>query len=168
MNIREKMEQLPREVTSLEDICIAPIRDDNDLWFATVECRLKPGQEDFVNPAGFTIGWAWLKPEYNLPCIIWKGEERVGYICLRYWPRQEPCTDWSYYLDADQQGRGYGRKAAQIAVGMLQAAFPEVPIKLSVERDNENGKRLYESLGFCHRGEMDWDELVYELRDTEC
>ena len=168
MNIRKKMEQLPGAWTSQGDVRIVPIRDDYDLWFATTECKLKPGQENYVNPAGFSIGRAWLNPENHLPCIIWRGEERIGYICLRFWPGQEPSTDWSYYLDAEQQGMGYGRIAAQIAVGMLLHAFPGIPIKLSVEKSNEKGQLLYASLGFRHKGELDGNDLVYELRETIC
>lgn len=164
MNFRDKIYALPGELCRRKGIRIAPIRDDWDLWFATVECRLKPGQEENVNPAGFSVGRAWLNPDNNVPCIIWNGEERIGYICLRYWPRENPSTDWSYYLDERQQGKGYGRRAAEIAIGMLKAAMPDLPIQLSVEAGNEKGQSLYRALGFLHRGERDGDDLVYELR----
>lgn len=164
MNFRNKVEALSEEVFTLGELRIAPIRDDWDLWYATVECRLKPGQEEYVNSAGFSIGRAWLHPDRNLPCIIWNGDTRIGYICLRYWPRETPNTDWSYYLDAQQQGMGYGRAAAQIAVNILKTALPEIPIKLSVEQNNEKGQNLYASLGFVHNGEMDGDDMVMELR----
>ena len=83
MNLKERIEALPDSAFSLDEIRILPIRDDYDLWYATVECRLAPGQEDFVNPAGFSIGRAYLHPEDHVPCIIWRGTCRIGYIVLR-------------------------------------------------------------------------------------
>lgn len=85
MNLREKIEALPGSVFSRDEIRISPIRDDYDLWYATVECRLAPGQEEFVNPAGFSIGRACLHPENHVPCIIWQGDCRIGYIVLCKW-----------------------------------------------------------------------------------
>ena len=164
MNFRDRIYALPGELCCREGIRIAPIRDDWDLWYASMECRLKPGQEEYVNPAGFSIGRAWLNPGNNVPCIIWNGEARIGYICLRLWHRENPSTDWSYYLDECQQGKGYGRTAAEIAIGMLKAAMPDLPIQLSVEAGNEKGQKLYRSLGFHHSGELDGDDLVFELR----
>ena len=153
--------KLSADAFSLDGISIRPIADDWDLWYAVVECRLAPGQEDFVNPAGFSIGRAYLNPEDNVPCIIRLGEERIGYIVLRKW--NSSANSWSYYLDKDWQGKGYGRTAARLAVQILKAAEPNVPIKLSAEAANEKAHRLYRSIGFRHNREMDWDDLVFEL-----
>ena len=156
-NIRK----LPIDAFSLNGISIRPIQDDWDLWYAVVECRLAPGQEEYVNPAGFSIGRAYLNPEANIPCIIRLGEKRIGYIVLREWDGS--ANSWSYYLDQDYQGKGYGRTAAQLAVQILKAADPGKPIKLSAEAANKKAHRLYRSIGFRHTGEMDGDDLVFEL-----
>ena len=121
-----------------------------------------PRQEEFVNPAGFSIGRAYLDPDNNIPCIIWPDDTRIGYIVLRNWSAGD-ATTWSYYLDKDYQGRGYGKTAAQLAASILNAAAPATPIKLSAEASNLTAQRLYRSIGFCHNGEMDGDDLVFTL-----
>ena len=158
--LKERFDQLPPEAFSLDGISILPIRDDYDLWFATVECRLAPGQEDYVNPAGFSIGRAWLNPEANIPCIIRRGSTRIGYIVLRKWTG-DSATSWSYYLDKDWQGQGYGKTAARLAVKILKSAMPELPVKLSAEKENTKAHRLYKSVGFLLTDETDGDDLVF-------
>ena len=160
MNLKERIEALPDSAFSLDEIRIMPIRDDYDLWYATVECRLAPGQEDFVNPAGFSIGRAYLHPEDHVPCIIWWGTCRIGYIVLRKWGGSK-ATSWSYYLDTQHQGKGLGRSAARLAVQILKAAAPEQPIKLSTEKENIKAQHLYRSIGFTLSSEMDGDDLVF-------
>ena len=159
--LRTKLTGLSPEVFSLNGISIRPIQDDWDLWYAVVECKLAPGQEDYVNPAGFSIGRAYLNPEANIPCIIRLGDTRIGYIVLREW--DSSANSWSYYLDQDHQGKGYGRAAAQLAVQILKAADPGKPVKLSAEAANEKAHRLYQSIGFRHIGEMDGNDLVFEF-----
>ena len=158
--LKQKFDQLSPGILSMDGISILPIRDDYDLWFATVECTLVPGQEAYVNPAGFSIGRAYLHPEFNVPCIFWHGTSRIGYIVLRKWSGSN-ATSWSYYLDKNWQGKGYGKTAAKLAVKILKAAEPEFPIKLSAEKDNIKAHRLYESIGFHPSDETDGDDLVF-------
>lgn len=58
MNFADAILNLPEYYFVDGDISICPISDDDDLWYAVVECRLLPEQEEMVNPAGFTIGRA--------------------------------------------------------------------------------------------------------------
>lgn len=164
-NLIEPLKSLPEEIWHSEAVSIQPIRDDDDLWYATVECRLYPEQEDYVNPAGFSIGRAWLNPGDNLPCIIRSSQgQRIGYIVLRRWlGGGETAYNWSFYLDRDWQGQGYGRAAAKLAVKILKTAAPDIPIKLSTETDNKKAQRLYLSIGFVKTNEMDGDDYVFAL-----
>lgn len=164
MSLYSKLAALPRELFCGERVSIRPIEDDDDLWYATVECRLLPEQDDFVNPAGFSIGRAYLKPESNYPCVILnENGERIGFIVLREWLAESEAYSWSYYLDRDSQGKGYGRAAALLSVSILKHADPNMPIKLSTEQENIRAQKLYQSLGFLHYGEMDGDDLVFVL-----
>ena len=161
--LKDKIMALPDCAFTLGDIQIRPIRDDYDLWFAVVECQLAPGQEDYVNPAGFSIGRAFLHPNDNIPCIILKNETRVGFIVLRKWSDKQE-SSWSYYLDKDFQGLGFGKTAGMLAINVLQKADPESSIKLSTEKANRAAQRLYRSLGFVYEGETDGDDLVFVYR----
>ncbi len=160
-SLKDKVTPLLTEGMILDDIQIRPICDDYDLWFATVECKLFPRQKELVNPAGFSIGRAYLHPESNIPCIIWLKGERIGYIVFRKW--HDLCANsWSYFIDKSYQSKGYGTTAAKLAVKILKSAESSIPIKLSVEQRNNNAQNLYASIGFSHKGEMDGDDMVFE------
>ena len=162
-SLNEKIRSLSSDVFHYSNIRISPIHDDYDIWYAVVECKLAPGQEDLVNPAGFSIGRAYLHPESNIPCIIWNGNTRIGYIVLREWNRNE-ATSWSFYLSKEHQGYGYGRAAAKLAIQILLAAAPDTPIKLSTEKANHKAQQLYLDLGFHPTDELDGDDLVFIYR----
>lgn len=163
-SLADKLRELPASVWASETLLIRPIENDDDLWYATVECQLAPGQEDYVNPAGFSIGRAYLSPQDNLPCVICKTDgERIGYIVFRMWLGEGIGTNWSYYLDARQQGMGYGKAAAELAVRILKTALPDMPVYLSTEAANTKAQRLYQSIGFAKTDQLDGDDWVFLL-----
>ena len=163
MNIREALRRVPPEQRTFAGVCIRPIADDEDLWFAAVECELAPGQEEFVNPAGFSIGRAYLAPEKNVPCIICRADgTRIGYLVFRLWAAGGAFS-WSYYLDRRAQGQGLGTAAARLAVQILRAADPAMPIRLAVDERNRRAQAVYRRIGFRRLPERDGDELVFSI-----
>lgn len=164
-SLADNLRELSASVWASATILIRPIKTDDDLWYATVECQLAPGQEEFVNPAGFSIGRAYLSPQDNLPCVICKTDgERIGYIVFRMWLGEGCGTNWSYYLDAKFQGKGYGKAAAELAVRILKTAMPELPVYLSAEAANTKAQRLYQSVGFAKTDQLDGDDPVFLLQ----
>lgn len=159
------IKDLPSDIWQSETVGIRRIENDEDLWYAVAECRILPEQEEFVNPAGFSIGRAYLAPKDNVPCVICKADdERIGFIVLRKWSGSDRGFNWSYFIDRKFQGLGYGKAAAGLAVKILRAADPEMPIKLSAEAGNIRAQKLYRSLGFTESDELDGDDLVFILR----
>lgn len=158
--LRQNILALSPTQFSMDGICIRPISDDHDLWYAVVQCRLASGQECYVNPAGFSIGRAYLAPEANIPCIIWKDNIRIGYIVFRKWSDQS-ANSWSYYLDEAWQGHGFGTIAARLALRILKTAEPDALVHLSAEQENQKAHKLYRAIGFSHNGIMDGDDLVF-------
>lgn len=162
MSFADKVKSLPKDIWISETVSIRSIENDDDLWYAVVECRLNPEQEDYVNPAGFSIGRAYLAPHDNVPCVICKSDgERIGYIVFRKWLGKGNGFNWSYYIDKDFQGLGYGKAAARLAVKILKAVDPQMPIKLSTEVFNIKAQKLYCSIGFVKSDELDGDDLVF-------
>ncbi len=163
--IRRGLRRLRGKTFSEGGVVIRELRDDDDLWYVTAECALGPGQEAFVNPAGFSIGRAYLDPGSGVPCVICLEDgTRIGYIIFREWMAAGAAFNWSYYLDRRWQGRGCGERAARLAVRILREADPTAPIKLSAEADNTRARRLYEKIGFELLDETDGDDLVFCLR----
>ena len=163
-SLRAKLDQLPPESLHLDSISFRPIRTEADLVYAIFDCQLTEEQQEMVNPAGFSIGRAYLHPENHFPCLILNEDEQpVGFIDLDIWLGKGTAFHWSYYIDKDQQGRGYGRKAAQLAVRIFKSVDPDLSIKLSTEANNLKAQRLYLSLGFRKLDELDGDDLVFGM-----
>ena len=163
--LSELLNDLPRDAWRSETVSIRKIENDDDLWYAVAECSITPEQEDYVNPAGFSIGRAYLAPSDNVPCVICKADgERIGFIVFRKWSGAVPGFNWSYFIDRNFQGMGYGKAAAKLAIKILRAADPKMPIKLSAEALNIKAQKLYQTVGFIKTDELDGDDLVFVLQ----
>ena len=117
-----------------------------------------------MNPAGVSIGRAYLKPGNNYPCVILNEKgERIGFLQFSKWLGEGEAVSWSFYIDRRSQGKGYGTAALEVAIALLRRAWPKLPIKLAAEAANASAHRLYTAHGFRHDGELDGDDLVFTL-----
>ena len=164
MALRKALEAIESGLWSDARVHIKPLKTEADLIYAAYECQLSEEQQELVNPAWFSIGRAYLFREDNYPCIIYNEQMTpIGFINLCKWLGKGDAHTWSFFIDRNFQGRGYGKSAAQLAVRVLKAANPAKPIKLSTERNNEKAQRLYRSLGFRLLPELDGDDFVFGL-----
>jgi len=160
----ETLRRLPEDRFSNDTVSFRLIQSERDLAYAVIECELTDAQRELVNPAGFSIGRAYLDPDNNLPCLICtRSGQPVGFIHFLRWLGEGSALSWSFFIDRRHQGQGYGRAAAALAVQLLKGAFPQEPIKLSTEPVNARAQALYRSLGFRQLDEMDGDDLVFGL-----
>ena len=164
MPLRADLEQLADEYWQNDHVKIRPLLTETDLIYAGYECQLTDEQKDLVNPFWFSIGRAYLFKEDNYPCIIYNAcDEPIGFINLDKWLGSGDAYSWSYFIDKNHQGKGYGKYAAQLAVHILKSANPEKQIKLATEVCNTKAQALYLSLGFEKLAEMDGDDIVFGL-----
>ncbi len=178
MTLRHALSTLTPAAFCGDGVFFRKICSEDDLDAAVCGLYLPPEQQELVNPAGFSIGRAYLFPEDNVPYLICKRDATqtpVGFILLRFchatddprtWARfrkQPPRTNWSYFITAREQGKGYGTAAARLAISLLIQAMPGVPIELTTEQENERAQRLYLALGFTRTDEMDGDDPVFLL-----
>ncbi|MBR4701696.1 MAG: GNAT family N-acetyltransferase [Oscillospiraceae bacterium] len=158
------LKKLPEEVFSNDTVFFRHIETEQDLAYAIFDCKLREDQRDLVTAASFSIGRAYLKPRDNYPCVVCTLDGTpIGFINLLRWLGLGEGVTWSLYLDADAQGKGYGKAAAKLAVRILKTAFPDEMLKLSVVESNTKARALYLSLGFRLLDELDIDDLVYGL-----
>ena len=121
MSLREKLLRVAPEEWENEFVRIRPMTTRDDLIYAGDGCRLTDEQREFVNPVWFSLGRAYLAPEDHDPCLI-ENERRepIGFLCFTAWA---DAYSWSYFLDVRQQGRGYGKRAAQLALRLLRSGY---------------------------------------------
>jgi diamine N-acetyltransferase len=164
MALRNELKAIDAAYWRASRVYFKPLKSEADLIYACYDCQLTDEQKELVNPAWFSIGRAYLAPEDNYPCLICSEQgEPVGFINLDTWLGEGDAYSWSFFIDKREQGKGYGKAAARLAIRLLKAADPEKPIKLAAERDNERAQRLYASLGFQLLPELDGDDLVFGL-----
>lgn len=161
MSLREKLLRVAPEEWENEFVRIRPMTTRDDLIYAGDGCRLTDEQREFVNPVWFSLGRAYLAPEDHDPCLI-ENERRepIGFLCFTAWA---DAYSWSYFLDVRQQGRGYGKRAAQLALRLLPAGRPDMAgPSWAVEAANPHGRRDFTARwGFRQLPERDGDDLVY-------
>ena len=128
MRVRSVLETVENHLWSNARVSIRPLKTEADLIYAAYECQLNDWQKELVNPAWFSIGRAYLFRDDNYPCIICNEQMTpIGFINLCKWLGEGDAFSWSYYLDKNHQGKGYGKSAAEAAIQILKAASPDQP-----------------------------------------
>ena len=167
MSLRSELEALSEAHWQNDRVKIKQITTEADLIYAGYDCQLTEEQREMVNPFWFSIGRAYLFREDNFPCVISnERDEPVGFINLCKWLGEGDAYTWSYFIDKDHQGKGYGTQAAALAVRILKSANPRKQIKLATEASNAKAHALYRSLGFELLDERDGDDLVFGLNEV--
>ena len=79
---------------------------------------LKPGQEAFIAPTSYAVAGAVINPATAWQRVVLDGDEVVGFVSANFDPEAEQerfrSVLWRINVDADDQGLGVGRFAAQI------------------------------------------------------
>ena len=149
-----------------------------NVWKLT-KLRVSPEQDDFVASNAQSLIEAYLSLSvggYAFPFGIFDDETPVGFLMIGYGvdetyenPPQAAYGSysiWRLMIDAQYQGRGYGRQALALALDFIRT-FPcgaAETCYLSYEPENVGAKRLYRSFGFTENGETDEDEVVAVLK----
>lgn len=164
MGLRTDLKNTDRNVWTDGRVTIKPIESEEELVYAVFFCELREEQKEFVNPAAFSIGRAYLSREDNFPCLIFAEDKKpVGFISLCRWLGEGDAYSFSFYIDKGHQGKGYGKSAASTAVRILKAADPSMKVKLSAEKENIRAHKLYVSLGLKKLPELDGDDIVFGI-----
>lgn len=111
-----------------------------------------------------------------MPFGIYDEDEPVGFLMIGYdtdpdWDGHPKIAEgnysiWRLMIDKNHQGKGYGRKAVELALQYIRT-FPCGEAEycyLSYDPDNILAKDLYSSFGFVENGEEDDGELVAVLK----
>lgn len=128
-----------------------------------VNLKLLDHQHDFLASNAYSIAEASLNPALRTHAIY--GDEQViGFVlyCRPEESDEKPGTFgiWTLMIDADHQGRGYGRQALELVLREMCADASAREVHICYKPANEAAKRFYASLGFQEQGiEPDTGEM---------
>lgn len=139
-----------------------------------IELTVKKEQESFIAGNEWSLVHAYVgnKTEGAVyPFGIFDDDKAVGFLMIAY-DYGEVCNDpdapeisdnnyflWRLMIDGEEQGKGYGRKAVELAMEFVKT-FPHGKADycwLCYDKNNEVARKLYLSMGFQEIGEQDDD-----------
>lgn len=101
------------------------------------------------------------------PFAIYIDGVMVGFTMFAFDEAYEDPDDrywlWRFMIDEKQQGKGYGRLALQEIIEYFKKHGAN-HIKLSTKESNIAAISLYRKFGFKENGEMNGEEMVFQLK----
>jgi diamine N-acetyltransferase len=151
------------------EVALDPI--DRTNYRKLFNMQLRPQQTTFVTPPRWTLARCYVRlfgdRFEHLPHLIRAGDEVVGYVTTVC----DAHSSYNYWIDdimidAEHQGKGFGRAAMVAVLKMIVARYPRCKaVQLTCFRSNTNAAALYVSLGFEPTGRVDeeFGEPNYKL-----
>jgi diamine N-acetyltransferase len=130
-------------------------------------CRLETREEQrhFVAPNAVSIAQAYFEPNAWFRAV-YAGERPVGFVMLHDDPEAPEYFLWRFMIAANEQGKGYGRRALELLVDHVRSRPGASELKTSCIPASSGGPEpFYLAFGFrpngvVHESEM---ELVLPL-----
>lgn len=110
------------------------------------------GQEKFVTANLYSLAHAWVFQKTARPYALYEGEEPVGFIMFDWRPEKKWVEIWRLMIDHRFQGKGYGRRAMELALEKIRRAGVFDRVQLYYMPRNEKARALYRNLGFGETG----------------
>ena len=124
--------------------------------------RVTKAQEQFVASNAFSIAQAHFSPEAWFRAI-YADETPVGFLMLSDQPDKGEYYLWRFMVDAQHQGKGYGRRALELLIEYVKTRPNVKELFLSHVPGTGSPEGFYHKLGFEHTGEKAGEELVMKL-----
>ena len=121
------------------------------------------GQEEFVAQNVRSMAQAWVFRDRARPYALYEGEEPVGFIMFDWRPEEKTAEIWRFMIDYRYQGKGYGRRAMELALEKIRRAGVFDRVQLYYMPGNEKARALYRNLGFGETGNTLDGEIQMEL-----
>ena len=121
------------------------------------------GQEKFVTANLYSLAHAWVFQKTARPYALYEGEEPVGFIMFDWRPAEKTAEIWRFMIDYRHQGKGYGRRAMELALEKIRRAGLFCRVQLYCVPGNEKAQVLYRSLEFRETGSTLDGEIQMEL-----
>ncbi|MBQ3393589.1 MAG: GNAT family N-acetyltransferase [Oscillospiraceae bacterium] len=124
---------------------------------------VREDQRDFVAAPDRILARAWAYRELSSRAfMITIDGEPTGMALYYDCPELEAYDLSQLFIDERFQGRGYGKKAAELLIETMKKEHRFDRIVLCYKEGNEAAEKMYLDLGFVHTGERDLDEIIME------
>jgi len=164
MNGRPRLACRPGSCDTLAmTITLRAVTKDN--FEAVIELPLLPHQEDYLASNAYSIAEASFYPHYRTRAI-YKDEQLIGFMMYVSLAESDPCqyAIYRFMVDHRHQGKGYGRRALELAIAEIRANDGVTSIWICYWPNNDDARRFYASLGFVETKLDENGEMYAELR----
>ncbi|SFK16778.1 diamine N-acetyltransferase [Marinilactibacillus piezotolerans] len=149
----------------MEGLNIRPVTEDN--WRAIVELKPLTDQKKYITSNAESLLESFYETRYNWSVFgLFKEEYPIGFTMIGAFNAEKEYI-WldRFMIDGQFQGKGYGKKFLQLIVDYIQLKWQVKDIVLSIVKENNQAKKLYETIGFIDTGRIDEEngELVMVL-----
>ena len=122
--------------------------------------KLKQGQERFVSTPVRSLAQAYVYYNQCTPFGVYAVDKMVGYVMVIDDYDEETYNGWHLMIDAQEQGKGYGRAAMQSALEYIKTKpFGASDVVLiTCGRENTAAYSMYKAMGFKETGRSDEEE----------
>lgn len=142
-------------------VTLCPVTADN--WEKCIRLSVREDQKSFVASNLYSLAEAGIYPDCWIPQAIYQDDAMVGFLMYGVEPEDKTLWICRLMINAQHQGRGYGRDAMEQLLARMRAEGAHDTVFISFEPENTAAKGLYESLGFVLTGELAGDEQVMKL-----
>lgn len=149
----------------MEGLNIRPVTEDN--WRAIVELKPLTDQKKYITSNAESLLESFYETRYNWSVFgLFKEEYPIGFTMIGAFNAEKEYI-WldRFMIDGQFQGKGYGKKFLQLIVDYIQLKWQVKDIVLSIVKENNQAKKLYETIGFIDTGRIDEEngELIMVL-----
>lgn len=148
--------QLAKDTIHLREVTLDNLSQVCDLQVA-------PQQEEFVAPNVYSIAEAYFAREVAWFRAIYDGEQPVGFLMLNDDTHAQRYMLWRLMVAAEQQGKGYGRRAIELLLDYVRTRPGARELLTSYVPGEKDAGGFYRKLGFQDTGEQEAGEIIMRL-----
>jgi len=97
----------------------------------------------------------------SIPISIYEKNNLIAFLIYEYLDNEKTeFLIWDFVVDANQQGKGYGKKIMLQLIKYLQSNYKLKKICLAFVPENTIARNLYKKLGFIETGKINDDNEI--------
>lgn len=133
---------------------------DQNNWEECINLKLKPEQQGFIASNLYSIAESKFSPQLEIKSIYCE-EKLIGFAMYGIDSDDQNYWIYRFMIDERFQGQGYGKIAMKLIIEDIRRRDDCTDvIWLGYQLENEQGRRLYASVGFEEVGMASWGEML--------